>query len=308
MYVSAFADEAADSVKDQIRILKALGLKHLEARSIEGKNIHDLPEDQFEGVVEELEEAGIEVNCFGSTLANWGTPISTPFRETLEVAKRALKRMQRLNAQMIRIMSYAILLDEKGRALEDQKEKERFRRLRYLTALFLDGGVTPVHENCANYGGMSIGHTLRMLEKVPGLKLVFDTGNPPLTRDYSKPYPYPMQSSWEFYQAVRPAIAYVHIKDSYWKKDAQEEVYCWPGEGRGDVRRILLDLLRSGYDGGFSLEPHMQVVYHDPSVRALPEKRVETFLEYGKRFLTLLREIQEEVGTSPKSSVPGSQR
>ena len=308
MYVSAFADEAADSVKDQIRILKALGLKHLEARSIEGKNIHDLPEDQFEGVVEELEEAGIEVNCFGSTLANWGTPISTPFRETLEVAKRALKRMQRLNAQMIRIMSYAILLDEKGRALEDQKEKERFRRLRYLTALFLDGGVTPVHENCANYGGMSIGHTLRMLEKVPGLKLVFDTGNPPLTRNYSKPYPYPMQSSWEFYQAVRPAIAYVHIKDSYWKEDAQEEVYCWPGEGRGDVRRILLDLLRSGYDGGFSLEPHMQVVYHDPSVRALPEKRVETFLEYGKRFLTLLREIQEEVGTSPKSSVPGSQR
>jgi len=308
MYVSAFADEAADSLADQIRSLKALELEHLEARSIEGKNIHDLPEDRFEGVVEELGKAGIEVNCFGSTIANWGTSITTPFSETLGVAKRALKRMQRLHTPMIRIMSYAILLDEKGRALEDQKEEERFRRLRYLTSFFLDGGVTPVHENCANYGGMSIGHTLRMLEQVPGLKLVFDTGNPPLTRDYSKPYPYPMQSSWEFYQAVRPAIAYVHIKDSYWKEDTQEEVYCWPGEGRGDVRRILVDLLRNGYDGGFSLEPHMQVVYHDPSVIAPPERRLETFLEYGKRFLDLLREVQEEVGTSPKSSVPESRR
>ncbi len=308
MYVSAFADEAADRLEDQIRVLKALGLKHLEARSIEGINIHDLPEDQFERMVEELGKAGIEVNCFGSTIANWGTPITTPFEQTLEVAKRALKRMQKLGTRMIRIMSYAILLDEKGRALEDQQEEERFRRLRYLTSFFLDGGVTPVHENCANYGGMSIGHTLRMLEQVPGLKLVFDTGNPPLTRDYSKPFPYPMQSSWEFYKAVRPAIAYVHIKDSYWKEDTKEEVYCWPGEGKGDVRRILVDLLQSGYDGGFSLEPHMQVVYHDPSVTAPLKRRIETFLEYGRRFQNLLHEVQREVSGFPRSSAPGSPR
>ena len=302
MYVSAFADEAADRVEDQIRVLKALGLRHLEARSIEGKNIHDLPEEQFERVAEELEKAGIEVNCFGSTLANWGPPITAPFEQTVEVAKRALKRMKRLGTRMIRIMSYAILFDNEGRPLEDQQEEERFRRLRYLTSMFLDEGVTPVHENCANYGGMSIGHTLRMLEQVPGLKLVFDTGNPPITRDYSKPYPYPMQSSWEFYQAVRPAIAYVHIKDSYWKEETNEEVYCWPGEGKGDIRRILVDLLRTGYDGGFSLEPHMQVVYHDPSVTAPLEKRIETFLEYGKRFLDLLLDVQEEGRGAPKST------
>lgn len=306
MYVSAFADEASDRLEDQIQVLKTLGLRHLEARSINGKNIHDLPEDQFEQAVEMLEQAGIQVNCFGSTLANWGTPITSPFEQTVEVANRALKRMQRLGTRMIRIMSYAILLDERGRPLDNQQEEERFRRLRYLTSLFLDGGVTPVHENCANYGGMSVGHTLRMLEKVPGLKLVFDTGNPPLTRDYSKPYPYPMQSSWEFYQAVRPAIAYVHIKDSYWKEETQEEIYCWPGEGKGDVRRILMDLLQNGYDGGFSLEPHMQVVYHDPSVTAPLEKRIETFLEYGRRFLKLLQEVQEEARSSSRSSSPES--
>ncbi|GAB4371348.1 MAG: hypothetical protein Kow009_07660 [Spirochaetales bacterium] len=305
MYVSAFADEAGDRLEEQIRVLNHLGIRHLEARNIEGRNIHDLPDDQFERVAEELGKAGIEVNCFGSTIANWGTPIDTPFEQTVEVAKRALKRMQKLGTSMIRIMSYAIRLDAEGRALEDQQAEERFRRLRYLTSLFLDGGVTPVHENCANYGGMSVRHTLQMLEEVPGLKLVFDTGNPPLTRDYSKPYPYPMQSSWEFYQAVRPHIAYVHIKDSYWKEETQEEVYCWPGEGKGDVRRILLDLLRSGYDGGFSLEPHMQVVYHDPSVTAPLERRIETFLEYGRRFLHLLREVQEEV-SGPRASSPGS--
>ncbi|MFQ3619319.1 MAG: sugar phosphate isomerase/epimerase family protein [Spirochaetales bacterium] len=295
MYLSAFADEAADTLEGQIQALKELGIHHLEARSIEGVNIHDLSEEKFEETVALLTEAGVQVNCFGSTIANWGTPITTPFEDTLKTAQRALKRMQRLNTKLVRIMSYAILVDSQGRALKDQQEEERFHRLRVLTDLFLDGGVQPVHENCANYGGMSYYHTLRMLEAVPKLRLVFDVGNPPLTRDYSKPYPYPMQSSWEFYQAVREAIVYVHIKDAYWDEDKNAEVYCWPEEGKGELRRILRDLIQKGYDGGFSLEPHMQVVFHDPSITAPQEQRFSTFIEYGKRFQYLLQEVQLEV-------------
>jgi len=44
--------------------------------------------------------------------------------------------------------------------------------------MFLDAGLQPVHENCMNYGGMSWQHALELLDKCPGLKWVFDTGNP----------------------------------------------------------------------------------------------------------------------------------
>jgi sugar phosphate isomerase/epimerase len=144
---------------------------------------------------------------------------------------------------------------------------------------------------------MSAAHTLKLLENVPGLKLVFDTGNPPLTPDFSMPFPYPMQDSWEFYKAVRPHIAYVHIKDAFLKKEgaAAEEVYTYPGEGEGHVVKIVEDLLRTGYYGGCSLEPHMKVVFHDASVQAAAGARFENYVEYGRRFMRILKTLGRPV-------------
>jgi hypothetical protein len=47
---------------------------------------------------------------------------------------------------LVRIMSYALVCDNKGRPLEDQKEKLRFARLREICARFLDAGLAPVYE------------------------------------------------------------------------------------------------------------------------------------------------------------------
>ncbi|MDR3200562.1 MAG: sugar phosphate isomerase/epimerase [Spirochaetales bacterium] len=286
MYLTGFADEAADALAGQIEATKALGWQNIEARSINGKNIHDISDEEFEDVYRELGESGVNVNCFGSTIANWGKSVDEPFDETLAAVDRAVRRMKRCASRLIRIMSYSILRDTDGRALADQKEEERFRRLREITRRFTDEGITPVHENCLNYGGMSIAHTHRLLENVPGLKLVFDTGNPPLTPDFAKPFPYPMQDSWEFYYAVRPYIAYVHIKDSFLKSG--EEVYTYPGEGAGQVVKIVEDLLATGYDGGFSMEPHMSVVFHDASVQSSADARFQNYVEYGRRFMRIL--------------------
>ncbi len=291
MYLTGFADEAADALSGQIRATKALGWKRIEARSVGGKNIHDIPEADFEKVCTELETAGVEVNCFGSTIANWGKKISEPFEDSLAAVDRAIPRMRRLGAKLVRIMSYAIELDAEGRALPDQAEAERFRRLREIVKRFTDAGITPVHENCMNYGGMSAGHTLRMLENVPGLKLVFDTGNPPLTKDFSKPFPHPMQKTWDFYQKVRDHIAYVHIKDTKWEAARKEELYFYPGEGDGEVERVLADLLGRGYDGGLSIEPHMAVVFHDTSVTSSEQARFDNYVEYGRRTMRMLERL-----------------
>jgi len=285
MYLTGFADEAGADIATQIRATKELGWTCIESRNVNGKNIHDLDDAAFDAVEAALREAGIRVNCFGSAIANWGKSIAEPFDSSLAEARRAIPRMQRLGTTLIRIMSFAVLKD---RPPEDQMEEERFRRLRELQRMFADAGITPVHENCMNYGGMGWTYTKRLLDNVPGLKLVFDTGNPVFTDDRSLPPPYPKQSAWTFYSHVREQVAYVHIKDGNWDPALQKAVYTWPGEGQGDVKRIVADLMARGYDGGISMEPHLAVVHHDASVQSPAEIRYRNYVTYGRRFEALL--------------------
>ena len=237
----------------------------------------------------------MHVNCFGSTVANWEVQITNPFQTTLDKVERAIPRMQRLGTTLIRIMSYARLKNPDGSLADDQQEEERFRRLRIISDLFNSAGITPVHENCMNYGGMGWSYTLKMLENVPGLKLVFDTGNPVANANYSAKQPYPMQSSWEFYQKVKKHIVYLHIKDGVYNRVKDDLDYCYPGEGDGDVRRIVKDLIENWYDGGISMEPHMAVVFHDKNVAADASFRKENYLEYGRRFMKLLEKVKTDV-------------
>lgn len=293
MYLTGFADEAAADIDGQIRATKQLGWENIESRNIDGVNIHDISDIEFDAVYGKLQDAGIKINCFGSAVASWGKRIDEPFDVTLEEAKRAIPRMQRLGTKLIRIMSFAVLPD---RGPDDQMEEERFRRLRELHKMFVGAGITPVHENCMNYGGMGWQYTLRLVENVPGLKLLFDTGNPVFTDDRAKPKPYPKQSSWEFYSHIKEHIAYIHIKDGLWDDKENKTVFTYPGEGQGDVRRVVKDMLENGYCGGISIEPHLAVVFHDESVRSEEGSQICNYVEYGRRMMRMLDEIQAEIG------------
>ena len=293
MYLTGFADEASKGLEGQIKATQELGWKDIESRNIDGKNIHDLADADFDRVAGRLQEAGVRINCFGSAIANWGKLITDPMDSSLAETRRAIPRMQRLGTKLIRIMSFAVLKD---RAPDDQMEEERFRRLRELQKLFTAAGITPVHENCMNYGGMGWQYTLRMLENVPGLKLVFDTGNPIFTPDYAKPKPWPRQSAWEFYSHVKEHVAYVHIKDGSWQEE--KTTYSFPGEGKGDVRRIVKDLLQHGYDGGFSIEPHLAVVFHEDKGETSEAVMYRNYVEYGRRMDRLLTEVKSELAQS----------
>lgn len=285
MYMSGFADEAAVDLDGQIRATRELGWRYLEARNVGGVNFHDLPDAEFDAVCAKLEEAGIRINCFGSTIANWGKKITDPIDADLEQTERAIVRMKRLGVEMVRIMSYAVIAE---RSPEDQLFEERVERLKRIVGKFLDAGLQPVHENCMNYGGMGWSYTMRLLEEVPGMKLVFDTGNPVFTDDRTKPMPFPKQSAWEFYKYVREDIVHIHIKDGSIVNGKVE--YRWPGEGDGDVRKICVDLVKTGFDGCISIEPHLKAVFHDENVKSDEEARFSTYVEYGRRMEAILKE------------------
>ncbi len=302
MYLTGIGDEAGAPIDAQIKATLDLGWRHLEARNVQvgsvpAANIHDISEEDFILVEQKLREAGVGICCFGSAIANWAKKIDQPFDSSLEEARRAIPRMQKLGTKFVRIMSFAVREDQ-----DDQMEQERFRRLRQLVSMFLDAGIQPVHENCMNYGGMGWPFALRLLENVPGLKWVYDTGNPLFNLDRSRPKPWPRQDPWEFYSHVKPFISHVHVKDLVWDPVRNEPSYCFPGEGEGQVRRVLKDLLDSGYDGGISIEPHMAVVFHDSSVKSSAQVQYTNYVEYGRRLSALIGEIQREGVSSASSS------
>ncbi|MBN1436946.1 MAG: sugar phosphate isomerase/epimerase [Sedimentisphaerales bacterium] len=293
MYLTGFADEAAVDIDGQIRATKELGWENIESRNIDGVNIHDLPDDKFDEVAGKLADAGVKINCFGSAIANWGKKIDEPMDSSIAELERAIPRMQRLGTKLIRIMSFAVL---PGWGPDDQMEEERFSRLREIHKRFADAGITAVHENCMNYGGMGWPYTLKLLENVPGLKLVFDTGNPVFADDRTKAKPYPKQSAWEFYDHVKEHIAYIHIKDGYWDTKEDKAVFTYPDEGTAEVPRIMKDLLGRGYDGGISIEPHIAVVFHDDSVKSESQLKYDTYVEYGRRMERIIAAVANRDG------------
>jgi len=288
MYLTGFADEASQDLATQIQATKALGWNAIESRFIDGVNIHDMDDAAFDKAAGMLADAGVHVNCFGSAIANWAKSVEDPFEITLAEVKRAIPRMQRLGLKLIRIMSYARC------HTDDQMAEERFRRLREIVARFEGAGLTPVHENCMNYGGMSARHSLDLVENVPGLKLVFDTGNPAITRDFSRDDG-ATQDPLDFLKAIRPHVAYVHIKDAY--LEGEREVYAYPGDGGGRIPEVLKYLAETGYDCGLSIEPHMAAVFHDPDAgKASDEESYAIYLEYGRR----LTALAEAAGFAPE--------
>jgi sugar phosphate isomerase/epimerase len=293
MILTGIGDEAGILLDAQIKATQQLGWKYLEMRMVEVPgfpkgNFHDIPDPAFDIAVQRLHEANIGVYCFGSAIANWSQKLSDPFDITLAEVNRCIPRMQKLGAKFVRIMSF------KPGDSEETTPPEVFRRIDRVSRMFQDAGLQAVHENCMNYGGMSWRHALELLDHCPALKWVFDTGNPVFNPDRIKPKPWPRQDAWEFWEHVRDHVVHIHIKDATYVPAKNDCDYNYPGEGQGSVRRILQDAFSRGYDAGISIEPHVAVVFHDPSAAKASDKQIyDSYIRYGRNLEKIINEIRK---------------
>jgi len=278
MFFSGIADEAGQSIDVQIKAHKELGWNHIEIRNVDSLNLTDVSDRVFHEVCAKLEEAGLQVSCFASQLCNWARPITIHPDVDVNELKRAIPRMQRTNCEFIRVMSYP----NAGWAKREWRD-EVVERFKTLARIAENGGITLAHENCKGYAGLGPDETTDILEAVdsPSLKLLWDTGNPVGEG----------QDPWDYYEGVKEHICYVHIKDAVVTEN-DGETYTFPGEGHGKVRDIVADLLRRGYDGGFSIEPHVQAVVHEGKKAADADAAYEAYVEYGRRLMKLVQEVK----------------
>lgn len=282
MYFSGISDEAGQSIHTQIKAHKELGWENMELRAVDGEFVSMMPDEAFDEVSRAIASAGMKVSCFASAIANWSRPITADPAVDYEELRRAIPRMHRFGCRFIRVMSYP---NDRHTPWEEPRwKRECIERLKRLTGMAEEGRVVLVHENCSGWGGVSPENNRALLDEIdsPAFSVVFDTGNPVEHN----------QNAWAYYRAVLDDIAYVHIKDGC-RLASGELKWCFPGEGEGDVQRIVSDLLGRGYDGGFSIEPHIASVIHTGEEAASEQELYDSYLDYGRRFMAIAEKARD---------------
>jgi sugar phosphate isomerase/epimerase len=282
--LSGLADEAADDFPGQLAVHRELGWTAIELRLVGGKQTSwQISDAEFAAVADACDAAGLRVTAFASAIGNWSRPITGDFSVDVNELRTVAPRMRRVGTQFIRGMSWI-----GAGAAPDAWRDEAVRRYRELGAIAADAGVVVLHENCEGWGGLSPAHGREFYERTqhPGVGVLFDIGN---VVAYGL-------DAWEFYVAMKPFIRHVHVKDA--KRNpagGKSTVFTLPGEGDAEVRRILTDLLRSGYRGAITIEPHVASLVHSHAPKASPEVRRASYLDYGRVFTALVADIRREL-------------
>ena len=238
--LSGFSDEIADDFTQQCTVADGLGLRYIEFRSAWGTNILDLDAEQRESARRILAEHGLSVSSIGSPIGK--IFIDEDFEPHLARMEHAADVARFFGAPYIRIFSFFI---RSGADPKDHRD-EVLRRMRALTDVAERAGVVLLHENEKDIYGDIPERCLDIVTSVgsPNLKLAWDPAN--FVQVGVRPFS-------QGYADLRPHVAYVQIKDAL-LADASVVV---AGAGDGEVVETVRALRDDGFDGFFSLEPHL---------------------------------------------------
>jgi sugar phosphate isomerase/epimerase len=238
--LTGFADEISPELEEQLEILARESINYMELRSVWNTNVLDLTVDELDRVKSATAERGIRISSIGSPIGK--VPVTDPFGPHLERFRRALYAADVMGAPYIRVFSFFIPEgQEPGRYRE-----EVIDRMGIMAGEAADSGVTLLHENEKEiYGGVP-SRCLDILAGVgsPALRAAWDAAN--FVQCGIRPYK-------EGYASLRPYVEYVHVKDALSGSDTVVPA----GEGDGQWPETLTALRASGFDGFFSLEPHL---------------------------------------------------
>ena len=239
--LTGFADEISPDLEEQLETLDAESMRFMELRSVWNKNVLDLTDRELGGIKTALAERGIGVSSIGSPIGK--IPVADPFEPHVERFRRALQAAHILGAPYVRVFSFFIPKGEDPTSYRD----EVLGRMGALAREAEGSGVTLLHENEKEIYGDVPERCREILEEVgsPALRAAWDAANfvqCGVTRPYS-----------EGFEALRPFVEYVHVKDAV----AETGGVVPAGEGDGELRETVSALGASGFDGFFSLEPHL---------------------------------------------------
>ena len=243
--ISGFADEIDQNLTVQIESLNKLGIRYVEMRGVDGQNLIYHSDEKVTEIKNRLDEAGIRLSAIGSPLGKIG--IDEDFEPHFEAFKRAVEIAHRMDVRNIRMFSFYVpwqeMLANPG-CKENVKERVMGRIGRFVSYAAAED-VVLLHENEKGIYGEKAPECKELTDAYAGehFKAIFDFAN----------FVQAGQDTLAAYELLKDHIAYIHVKDAL----SENGQVVPAGYGDGNVAVILRKLFERGFDGFFSLEPHL---------------------------------------------------
>jgi sugar phosphate isomerase/epimerase len=240
LILSAFADEIDSDLTKQMDVLDTHGIKHIEMRGVNGKNLVYYTLDEVREIKRQLDERGFKLSALGSPIGK--IKITDDFEPHLELFKHTLEIAKIMECKYIRMFSFFM---PEGEEPAVYREEVMSRWSQFIKAA--EGAdIILLHENEKDIYGDTPERCLDLLKTMNChyFKAIFDFAN--FVQCDVENYPYG-------FELLKDYIVYIHVKDAVYS----DHHVVPAGEGDGKVREILGDLYDSGFEGYLSLEPHL---------------------------------------------------
>ena len=277
--ISAFADEARNSLEGQIGALKRNGLFCIEPRAMNLGPVLAKTDKELAAIKKRLDEEGIIVPSFGSPIGKYS--ITDDFEPHLASFRRALEVCHALDTKRMRIFSFFVPQDKL-----DEYRDEVLRRMKIMVAEATEAGITLCHENESGIYGQEPERVTDLLESVPGLRAIYDPAN----------YVYYESDPARGLDATMPRFEYMHVKDCLY--EGHTLVPAGAGEGRLKEALQRIDKEIEG-EVVLTVEPHLYVSesYKQFDGKELKNKYVFATAEEAFDYaVNALKEMLAEIG------------
>ena len=253
--VGILTDEVSADFDDALDWCAQQGMKHVEVRVIDGRNVATLTDEQVQDVRRRVEARGLYVSAVSSPVFKVALDPSRPvasgdrFGQAEESVEAHFAKLDRviaiaklLGTRRIRVFSF-------WREVEPARYRDEVvRQLRRAAAVAQRQGVLLLVENEPACNGGFAAEVADLVGGVgsPAVRALWDPGN----EVYGGREAFPAG-----YAQVKDVLAHVHLKDAYHRQDGSPK--CVP-LGSGDLPLVaqLRALNADGYDGLFTIETH----------------------------------------------------
>ena len=278
--LSAFGDEIASDLDEQLKLLSELNVPNLDFRSAWGTNIKDLSDEQVQRAKQELAAHNMHVACLGSPVGK--SPIEDPIEKELANLERLAEIGRALDCTRVRIFSF-YPPNREDTSTFDQYVDESIERLGKLSAIAAREGLTLVLENEKEVVGDTLARCEKLVKGVnsPNLRFAWDSANfVQCGEQHVVDRGWPMVSDY---------VSYVHIKDAL-LIDGSVVV---AGAGDGQLPQLLRNLISDDYQGILALEPHLMIAGHSGGF---------TGADLMGKAVQALRDVMKETGAKEVDS------
>ncbi len=236
--LGVITDEVTQDIFEAAAFCKRYGLECMEVRSVNDRSPFDFLDKDIEDINAAAKEYGLSVCAISAPLFKCDIDDAEAIATHIESFEKCAKRAKSLGAKYIRGFDFW----DNGTSNEVRAEKykkiaEICEKYDIICVIEADPSV---HSNTPH-------KTAELVKAInsPYIKVLFDPGNEVWVNE---------KASADAYDAVKPYLAHIHIKDADILDGKPDAVKV--GTGLVDYKALFSKLIADGYSGSVMLETH----------------------------------------------------